>query len=193
LRSEPSSGHPALALLSSYRPQGEAETADVELALELARSARDPWLRSLPLHLTASALVVHPGSGRVLLRWHPRQQAWLQVGGHGDPGETDPFAIALREASEETGLTDLEPWPDAGLRHVAIVAVPASSSEPAHHHADLRFLLVTQQPQAAREESPEAPLRWLSPGDALELTSEANFRETIARTQRLLAGMTLDG
>ena len=38
---------------------------------------------------------------------------WLQVGGHGDPGETDPLAIALREAREETGLTDLVPWPDA--------------------------------------------------------------------------------
>ena len=186
--SVPSSGHPVLALLSSYQPTGEAETADVERARELAQDARDPWLRSLPLHLTASALVVHPGSGQVLLRWHQRQQAWLQVGGHGDAGETDPLAIALREAGEETGLPDLEPWPDAGLRHVAVVAVPASSREPAHHHADLRFTLATRQPGEAQPESPDAPLRWLSPAAALQLTTEDNFRETISRTQRLLAG-----
>jgi 8-oxo-dGTP pyrophosphatase MutT (NUDIX family) len=188
MRSESSSGHPVLDLLSSYRPQGEAETAHVALALELAKTSRDPWLRSLSLHLTASALVVHHGSGRMLLRWHQRQQAWLQVGGHGDAGETDALAIALREAGEETGLPDLEPWPDAALRHVAVVAVPASSREPAHRHADLRFILATQQPDAARAESPDAPLRWLSPAEALQLTTEANFRETISRTERFLAG-----
>jgi 8-oxo-dGTP pyrophosphatase MutT (NUDIX family) len=188
MRSSTSSGDGVLALLSQYRPQGEAEAAAVETVRELARTAADPWLRSLPLHLTASALVVHPHSGRVLLRWHQRQQAWLQVGGHGDPGESDPLAIALREAGEETGLPDLEPWPDAQLRHVAIVGVPASSTEPAHHHADLRFVLATQIPQAARPESPDAPLRWLSPRHARDVTTEPNFRETISRVQRLLTG-----
>src|SRR5215469_4276542 len=114
----------AAEVLARYRPEGEAEVRDVSRVNELVKAAADPWLRSLPLHLTASALVVHPGSGRVLLRWHRRQQAWLQVGGHGDPGESDPLAIALREAGEETGLTDLTPWPDGQLRHVAVVPVP---------------------------------------------------------------------
>lgn len=186
MRSASSPGAAILALLSGYQPQGEAEAADVERVRELARTADDPWLRSLPLHVTASALVVHPSSGRVLLRWHQRQQAWLQVGGHGDPGESDPLGIALREAGEETALPDLEPWPDAKLRQVTVVPVPASSREPAHHHADLRFVLATQVPEAARAESLDAPLRWLSPGDALQLTTEANFRETISRVQLLL-------
>ena len=108
----------------------------------MAAGTADPWLRSNPLHVTASAVIVHPDSGRVLLRWHQRQQAWLQVGGHGDPGESDPLAIALREAREESGLTDLEPWPDAELWQVAIVSVPANSEEPAHEHADVRFIFV---------------------------------------------------
>jgi len=174
--------------LGRYRPEGEAEAADVARVRALAETADDPWLRSAPLHLTASALIVHPASGRVLLRWHQRQQAWLQVGGHADPGEGDPLAIALREAGEETGLTDLVPWPDAQVRHVVIVGVPANSSEPAHEHADVRFVLATRTPGAARPESPDAPLRWLSPREAQEVTSEANLLETLARVQRLLAG-----
>src|SRR5580658_6861333 len=183
MRSESSPGAAVLALLNGYQPQGDTETADVGRVRELASTAGDPWLRSLPLHVTGSALVVHPGSGRILLRWHQRQQAWLQVGGHGDPGESDPLAIALREAGEETGLTDLEPWPDAQLRHVVIVPVPASRQEPAHHHADLRFVLATKDPDAARPEVPDAPLRWLSPGEAYQLTSEANLRETLSRAE----------
>src|SRR5208282_84523 len=116
---------PLLSLLGRYRPLGETEAADVERVRALAETAADPFLRTTPLHVTGSALIVHPASERVLLRWHQRQQAWLQVGGHGDPGESDPLTIALREAAEETGLTDLEPWPDAQLRHVVIVGVPA--------------------------------------------------------------------
>jgi 8-oxo-dGTP pyrophosphatase MutT (NUDIX family) len=175
-------------ILGRYRPGNQAEAADVERVRALAESADDPWLRSIPLHATASALIVHPDTGRVLLRWHQRQQAWLQVGGHADPGESDPLAIALREAEEETGLTDLAGWPDAQLRHVVIVPVPASSREPAHQHADLRFVLATRTPDTARAETPDAPLRWLSPRKAREITSEANLQETVSRAERLLAG-----
>jgi 8-oxo-dGTP pyrophosphatase MutT (NUDIX family) len=183
-----SPGGRVAGLLAAYRPQGEAETADLEQVRRLAETAADPWLRTIPMHVTGSALIVHPGSGRVLLRWHQRQQAWLQVGGHGDPGETDPLAVALREAEEETGLGDLVPWPDAQLRHVVIVNVPASRTEPAHHHADLRFLLATQSPDAARAENADAPLRWLSLPEAYQTTSEVNLRETLSRAERLLAG-----
>jgi 8-oxo-dGTP pyrophosphatase MutT (NUDIX family) len=174
-------------LLDRYRPQGQVETADVDRVRALVHTAEDPWLRTIPLHVTASAVIVHPDSGELLLRWHQRQQAWLQVGGHGDPGETSPLAIALREAGEETGLTDLVPWPDPELRHVAIVSVPAGKGEPAHEHADLRFVLATRQPEAARPESPDAPLRWVTSGEAQRATSEPNLRETLARVRRLLA------
>ena len=153
----------------------------------LAETTGDPWRRDLPLHVTASALIVHPPSGRVLLRWHQRQQAWLQVGGHGDPGESDPLAIAAREAAEETGLADLVPWPDERLRHMVIVGVPAGKGEPAHQHADLRYFMATQSPDTARAENEQAPLRWLSLAEAREATSEANLLETLARLERLLA------
>jgi 8-oxo-dGTP pyrophosphatase MutT (NUDIX family) len=174
-------------LLEQYRPEGEAETADLRRVRTLAESVGDPWRRDLPLHVTASALIVHPASTRVLLRWHQRQQAWLQVGGHGDPGESDPLAIALREAAEETGLADLVPWPDTQLRHLVIVDVPAGKGEPAHEHADLRYLMATQTPEAAQAESEGAPMRWLSLTEAYEATSEVNLRETLARLERLLS------
>jgi 8-oxo-dGTP pyrophosphatase MutT (NUDIX family) len=176
---------PVAALLSRYHPQDRAEAADVDRSRELAQTAADPWLRSIPLHFTASALVVHPASARVLLRWHARQQAWLQVGGHGDPGETDPVAIALREGHEETGLADLAPWPDASLLQVTIVDVPARGDEPDHQHADLRFILATGDPDAARPENPDALLRWLTVPQAEDLTAQDNVRVLLARAQSL--------
>jgi len=139
-------------VLDRYHPEGEAETADLPRIRVFAETADDPWRRDIPLHLTASALIVHPGTGRVLLRWHQRYHAWRHVGGHGDVGESDPLAIAAREASEETGLHDLEPWPDAAIRHVVIVDVPAGNGEPAHQHADIRYFMATRTPDQARAE-----------------------------------------
>jgi 8-oxo-dGTP pyrophosphatase MutT (NUDIX family) len=173
--------------LSGYHAQGEAETADVERMRRLAHSEPDPWLRSLPLHFTASALVVHPESRRILLRWHQRQQMWLQVGGHGDPGESDPLRIALREAREETGLPDLVPWPDAAIQHAVVCSVAPGKGEPAHEHADVRYFLATKHPAVASPENPDAPLRWLTVNEARHLVGANNLRYTLDRVESLLA------
>jgi len=174
------------ALLDRYRPEGSTEIADVQRVRALLEASGDPYRRDLPLHVTASALIVHPPTSRVLLRWHQRQQAWLQVGGHGDPGETDPLAIVAREAEEETGLTDLMPWPDAEIKQVAIVDVPPGKGEPAHQHADVRFFMATASPDAIRAENAQAQLRWLTLPAARDTTSEPNLRETLARIEPLL-------
>jgi len=183
-------GAPLLRLLDAYTPADALEERAVARVRALADVAAggepDPWLRTLPLHVTASAVVVHPPSGRVLLRWHARQGTWLHVGGHGDPGETDPLAVAVRETVEETGLADVLPWPDRSLRHVAVVPVPASATEPAHDHADLRFVLATGTPDAARPENEVARLRWATPVDAAALTTSASLRDLLARLAPLL-------
>ncbi len=179
---------PAAALLSRYQAQGVDESADVRAVLALLEVQEDPWSQALPLHLTSSALVVHPPTGRILLRWHQRIHAWLQIGGHGDPGERNPIEVALREGREETGLPDLTPWPAADLVHVVVVPVPANSVSPAHRHADLRFVLATRTPELARAERPDAPVRWLTAVQASAATSESNLRETISRVRRRFAG-----
>jgi 8-oxo-dGTP pyrophosphatase MutT (NUDIX family) len=176
-----------VTLLDRYHPRDDAETADIQRVRALTQATADPYQRDLPLHVTASALIVHPPTARVLLRWHQRQQAWLQVGGHGDPDETDPLAIVRREAEEETGLTDLAPWPDAEIKHVVIVNVPPGKGEPAHEHADVRFLMATQTPDAIRPESDHAPLRWLTLPAARDTTSQDNLRQTLARIEPLLS------
>jgi 8-oxo-dGTP pyrophosphatase MutT (NUDIX family) len=173
-------------VLSGYQATGEAEVADLRRMRQLAQTAADPWSRSqLPLHFTGSALVVHPPSRRVLLRWHFKHDRWLQVGGHGDPGETDPLQIALREAREETGLSDLVPWPDERLHHAVVCYVRPSGTEPAHEHGDLRYFLATGHPDAIAPENEQSPLRWLTVGQARALVGDNNLSETLDRAELL--------
>lgn len=176
-------------LLDGYVPQSEAESRDVKRLRQLLTESADPWTRASPLHLTGSAVVVHPPSGRVLLRWHDRMQAWLQVGGHADPGETDPFGIAAREATEETGLPDLVPWPDSAtpvILQVAVVPVPAGKGEPEHEHGDIRYALATNQPEAIAPESASAQLVWLDVDEAIAKVGWDNLRICLTRLADLL-------
>jgi 8-oxo-dGTP pyrophosphatase MutT (NUDIX family) len=176
-------------LLTEYQAIGETESADVERMRRLAAAAPDPWARTqLPLHFTASALVLHPASRRVLLRWHVKQDRWLGVGGHGDPGEADPLRIALREAREESGLADLLPWPDAALRHAAVCRVRPSATEPEHQHADLRYIFATASPDAIAPEDERATLRWATFAEARALLGADNLAGTLDRAERLLDG-----
>lgn len=185
---EPRDGAALLEILAGFDPRAADEASDVDRIRQLA-SESDPWPRSLPLHATGSAVVLHPPTGRVLLRWHARQQAWLQVGGHADAGESDPYTVALREAQEETGLRDLRAWPDPArprLVQVAVVPVAASKSEPAHQHADFRFALMTSTPESATPESPSADLRWLQLSEALLTVAEENLRVCLRRIAEML-------
>jgi 8-oxo-dGTP pyrophosphatase MutT (NUDIX family) len=170
--------------LAHHLAQSPGESDDLARMNALA-DRHDAWTRDGPLHFTGSAFVVHPPTRRVLLRWHARQAAWIQVGGHADPGERDPLAVARREAEEETSLVDLVPWPQPLLLHAVIVPVPANTREPAHEHADLRFVLATGDPAAAEPENSSGQLRWLSMTEARALTSEDNVRESLRRIEAL--------
>jgi 8-oxo-dGTP pyrophosphatase MutT (NUDIX family) len=168
-------------VLGAYRPVGATEGADVRRVTD-ALDTGELFARTSPLHATGSALVVHPASQRVLLRWHTKMEQWMQVGGHFDPGETHPLQVALREGFEETGLDDLRPVATApGPVQIVIVPVPAHGDEGAHEHADFRYVFVTDRPDAIREESNAARLRWMSFPTAGAETREPNLRTFLTR------------
>jgi 8-oxo-dGTP pyrophosphatase MutT (NUDIX family) len=180
------------AALETYRPRDDDEAAEVDRVRELVERG-DPWSRRGALHVTASALVVDPTSRRVLLRWHTRLHQWMQVGGHADPGEADPWLVALREAREETGLDDLEPLTPSWDRvpvQVVVVPVPAGGGEPAHEHADLRYVFATAHPDRVRAESSVAAVRWTDFADARDEIAEPNLLEFLARVEELLGDAT---
>ena len=60
-----------------------------------------------PAHVTASCFVFSADLDATLLCFHRKGQFWVQTGGHLEPGDPTAADAALREACEESGLTDL--------------------------------------------------------------------------------------
>lgn len=122
-----------------------ADVADLDLQATRSRtrnlieSVEQPLHRdSRPGHLTGSALVVDSTCRRTLLLLHAKLGIWVQPGGHAD-GDANLAAVALREASEETGINDLRVLPCAIDLDIHRVDPPA---EEPHFHHDVRFLVV---------------------------------------------------
>ncbi|MEO7432578.1 MAG: NUDIX hydrolase [Dokdonella sp.] len=89
-------------------------------------------------HLTGSAWLVSADGRHVLLTHHRKLGRWLQLGGHAD-GDTNLARVALREAEEESGLTDLVV--NAALFDLDRHAIPARGDEPEHWHYDVRYVV----------------------------------------------------
>jgi 8-oxo-dGTP pyrophosphatase MutT (NUDIX family) len=141
------------------------------------------WLRNEPRpfhretqagHFTGSAWLVSADGARVLLMHHRKLQRWLQLGGHAD-GDADLRNVALREAGEESGLTDLQVLPD--IFDVDLHLIPARRDEPEHWHYDVRYVVVASGSEAFTVNEESLALAWRPIADlAADPESDASLR-----------------
>ncbi|MHB1139620.1 MAG: NUDIX hydrolase [Microthrixaceae bacterium] len=124
---------------------------------------------TLPGHLTGSALVVDDPGERVLVLFHRKLQRWLQPGGHAD-GDHELAGVALREATEETGIADLRVLVPAV--DVDVHEIPARGDQPTHLHLDLRFVVVAPADAVVRGNDESEALRWVTPSELEVLADE---------------------
>ena len=105
----------------------------------LLDDAHDPFVRErLAGHFTASAWLVDAAGRRLLMTHHRKLDRWLQLGGHAD-GDRDLAAVALREAKEESGLTDLMVLPE--IFDLDRHWIPERGDVPGHWHYDVRYVV----------------------------------------------------
>lgn len=183
-----------IARLEAFAPQDEREGRDRDAIVAFLRRGGEAFSRRRfdPGHLTGSAFVVDEGLDHVLLLHHARLDKWLQPGGHGEPGEHDPLAVALREALEETGITGLKPHPSATQPFdIDIHDIPPrlgpdpAKHEPAHKHLDLRYLIVAPRGARPKKSEESKAIMWLPLGEAAGDTSEPGMVRAFAKIRAL--------
>lgn len=168
----------------------ESEANSVRQIIALAKENPNIlWANCEDGHITGSALIVDGACERVLLNHHKKFDRWMQFGGHPD-FETEPWRVALREAREETGLTDLHFVGQDGQDYPRPFDVDAHiiaerGERPRHFHLDMRYLLATITPDAAQATHESNAIRWFGVDEALAMDLEPNVLRMIRKAKEI--------
>lgn len=150
-------------------------------------------------HCTGSAWITDPQGSSTLLLQHPFLNRWLQPGGHAD-GSADLWAVALREAHEETGLPLQELRPagplmlSSGYRSrpvpldLDIHGIGVRGAEPAHQHFDLRFWFIADPSLPLQAEARGIELAWIPYSRLESYTTEESVLRLARKTRHLMLG-----
>lgn len=171
------------AQLLNYISRHPERRAAAEQMLRFVAETPDCFERSHASgHITGSAWLLNPAGDKALLTLHRKLNKWLQPGGHAD-GDADTLRVALREATEESGIQGIYPLSEC-IYDVDIHTIPAhpASGAPEHLHYDVRYLLRAPHESFIVSHESKA-LAWYSAQELERLSPAAD--DSVLRLARL--------
>lgn len=146
-------------------------------------------------HFTASAFILCPNSGKILLLKHKSLGILLQPGGHIEKEDATPFAAALRELEEETGCLDLDKinylavLPDDPLVPFRIntheIPENPKKGEPVHLHHDFGYLFdINEMQEIVIDPNESDGFQWV---DLEEFYKQPHFTAIAPKMRKFLA------
>ena len=173
--------------LRSWQPSDPSQDALRLAVLAFALARPDACERAcVPGHITASTLVLDHTGTQTVLTLHPRLGRWVQLGGHCEDVDADIASAALREATEESGITGLTLDPEPVAIHVH--ALTCSLGVPTHH-LDIRFVARAAADAVITRSDESLELRWW-PLDALPEGSDYGLRQLVSAVRALEGAQT---
>lgn len=169
-----------LALVDTYRQEFPDEWLMAARLRDFVYHYARCFERELSIgHVTGSAWLLDPAGERVLLTHHRKLDKWVQLGGHAD-GEGDIARVALAEACEESGISDIELL-SGEIFDLDIHLIPARKGERSHYHYDCRFLMQCRNDEDYVVSDESHDLAWIPLTDIQAYTQEPSVVRMAAK------------
>jgi 8-oxo-dGTP pyrophosphatase MutT (NUDIX family) len=176
----------ARATLRGWQPPDPAQRRLRQVYVDHLDAHPDGLSRSdHPDHVTAGALVLSADLTQVLLTLHAKARRWFHLGGHCEPTDPTLAGAALREATEESGVTGLSLDPDPV--HLDAHEVGFCGSRELVRHLDVRFLAVAPRDARPVVSAESLEVRWW-PVDALPTDEPGMLRLVTLALDRARTG-----
>ncbi|MGX8795002.1 NUDIX hydrolase [Fusibacter sp. JL298sf-3] len=160
----------------NYTPVNEQEERDKASMLSFLAVHQDVLTRrNVVGHVTASAWIVNPARSKVLMIHHNLYKSWAWTGGHAD-GNPALLEVAIKEALEETGVTEVRPVNTAPFS-VEVLTVEGHVKNGAfvspHLHFNVTYLLEADESSALAIKADEnSAVSWFELDEAVEKCTE---------------------
>ncbi|MGV9911437.1 NUDIX hydrolase [Streptomyces tendae] len=165
----------AVLVLKAYEGQDELRQVYLD---HLAAHPDGVWKSCADGHVTASAMVIDPSRGRVLLTLHKKMRMWLQMGGHCEPVDETLARAALREGTEESGIAGLALLPGGPVRL-------DRHHTPCAWHLDVQYAAVAPEGAVEAISDESLDLRWFPYAEVADVADESVVRLLAATRARL--------
>lgn len=166
--------------IRGYEPYNEQERTDKARMLEYIDVYQDILMRdNEAAHFTASAWVVNEDFTKTIMVYHNIYDSWSWVGGHVD-GDSNFLRVALKEAEEETGLTNLIPVMEQ-IYAIEILEVPGHMKKEKkirpHLHLNVTYLLQAPESDVLTVKPDEnSAVAWMDLDEAVAKTTEPEMK-----------------
>lgn len=181
----------SIQLIENYQPCDVEEAKVKSDILTICQQEADLFTRdNRQNHFTSSALIISPDKKETLLIHHKIYNAWGWTGGHND-GDEDFKAVALKEAREETGLTnfkflnneiaslDILPVKEH-LKHGELIAE--------HQHLNVSYILVADPAERLEWNEEETnDLKWWPLDKLIEVSGEAIMKPVYQKILKVIS------
>ena len=175
-------------MLEKYVPYNEQEENDKEMMLQYIDTFEDLLTRENRMcHFTASSWIVNKERTKVLMIYHKIYDSWAWTGGHCD-GDSDMLHVALKEATEETGVENFKVLSD-GIFGIEIVSVDGHIKRgkyvPTHLHLNISYLLEADEHEALRiKEDENSGVKWINIDEVNNVISEPKMEAIYSKMNK---------
>ena len=166
--------------IEKYTPFNHQEELDKKTILYFLRNFNDIFYReNLIAHMTASCWLVNKNCDKVVMAYHNLYDSYSWLGGHCD-GDENPLNVAIKEAKEESGLTNIKALTN-DIFSLEVLAVDHhiknNSFVPSHLHLNLTYLLqaIDSHPLKIKEDE-NCEIGWFSLDEAINISKEEAFK-----------------
>ena len=171
--------------IKNYIPVNEQESKDKEIIIDFINKNEDVLTRENEVaHLTSSGFIVNKNRDKVLMIHHNIYNSWGWTGGHAD-GDSDLLEVAIKEAKEETGITNVRPIID-DICCIDILTVKGHIKKgkyiAPHLHLSVAYVLEADETEEVKvKEDENSGVKWVDIDRVLELTDEEHMKDVYSK------------
>lgn len=169
--------------IEKFRPYNEQEEVDKRIMLSYIDNFDNILTRANEYaHFTSSSFILNKERTKVLMIFHNIYKSWAWTGGHSD-GDNDLLYVAMKEAKEETGITNIKPISNEiySLEQITVNGHEKRGKYVGSHiHLNITYLLEADENEIIRvKEDENSGVKWVTIDELKGVVNEIWVRDRV--------------